>query len=163
QMLDLIADAHQAALLDAGQIDDARQFANGMREQAADLPGLPQLVALGMAGDAALGAGHVDLACSLLDPVVEALPMAEYARGTSYMGWRYRHPWALALALGGRTEQAKATLTTLIERRSPCWRWLDDRTSIVSAWVSAAQGAVTEAIASVRSAAGSARADGRFA
>src|SRR6185503_12183369 len=67
QMRFNIADAHVSALLLAGRIGDAVDVAERVRRQAADLPGAAQLLGAAVAGRAALGAGHLDVACSLLD------------------------------------------------------------------------------------------------
>jgi DNA-binding CsgD family transcriptional regulator len=77
-------------------------------------------------------------------------------------GYRYRIPHATALAIRGSTEEAAAVLTVLdkVPRR---FRSLDYEMSLARAWVAAGQGAVSESIGIVLSAAERARATGRFA
>ena len=68
-----IADAHVSALLLAGRIADALEVAERVRRQAAELPGAAQLLGAAVAGRAALGAGHLDTACVLLEQAAEGL------------------------------------------------------------------------------------------
>ena len=80
------------------------------------------------------------------------------------MGWgfRYHIPYATALAMRGATEEAAAVLAALDEARRP-FRKLDYERSLARAWVVAGQGAITEAITTLLSAAESAAAKGQFA
>ena len=63
----------------------------------------------------------------------------------------------------GLTGEAAAALAALEDRRHPSWRHLDYEYAIARAWVAAAQGAVSEAVATLLSAAETARANGQFA
>jgi hypothetical protein len=63
----------------------------------------------------------------------------------------------------GLTDEATAALATLDAVRHPGWRCLDYEYALARAWVAAAQGAVSEAIATVLSASKTARANGQFA
>ena len=80
------------------------------------------------------------------------------------MGWgfRYHIPYATALAMRGATDEAAAVLAALDDARRP-FRKLDYERSLARAWVAAGQGAVTEAIATLLSAAETAAAKGQFA
>ena len=78
------------------------------------------------------------------------------------MGWGFRYtiPYATALAMRGATEEAAAVLATLDQ----AWRLAARiRASLARAWLVAGQGAITEAITIVLSAAGNAAAKGQFA
>jgi DNA-binding CsgD family transcriptional regulator len=154
------ADAHVGALLLAGRIGEAVEVAERERQQAADLPGPTQLLIIAMAGRALLGAGRLDIASPLLEPVVEALS----TEGDD-SGWRYRFqiPRVIALAMRGLTDEATAALAALEDGRHPSWRFLDYEHAIARAWVIAAQGAITEATRTVLLAAETARASGQFA
>ena len=156
----VLPDAHVGALLLAGRIAEAWQVAEGFREQAASLPGVAQLLTRAVLGRAARGAGRLPTACSLLGPVAEAL-----SEGDEATGWWYRCqiPLAIALAMRGLTIEAAAALAALEDRRHPSWRCLDYEYAIARAWVAAAQGAVSEAVATLLSAAETARANGQFA
>lgn len=137
-----IADAHISALLLAGRVADARELAERVRRQAADLPGEAQLLGVAVAGRvAALGAGNLRVATSLLQQATVGLS------ATHSLGWgyRYRVPHATALAMSGSTVEASAALAVLDKQRRP-FRSLDFERSLARAWVAAGQGAVSEAI-----------------
>jgi DNA-binding CsgD family transcriptional regulator len=153
-----IADAEVSALLLSGRVTDAVEVAERTRQQAANLPGEAQLLGAAVAGRADLGAGHLHNACVLLEHAAKGLSE------THPVGWgyRYRIPQATALAMRGLTEEAEAALAALdkVQRR---FRSLDYERSLAQAWVAAGQGAVSEAIAILQSAAERAKDTGRFA
>jgi DNA-binding CsgD family transcriptional regulator len=153
-----IADAEVSALLLAGQVTDATAVAERTRQQAANLPGAAQLLGAAVAGRAALGVGDLRSACLMLGQAAEGL-CASHPFG---WGYRYRIPQATALAIRGSTDQAVAALAKL-DQVSRRFRSLDHELSLARAWVAAGQGAVTEAITIMLSAAERARATGRFA
>ena len=153
-----IADAHISALLLAGRIRDAVGVAERVRQQAADLPGAAQLLGAAVAGRAALGAGRLDTAGSLLEKAAVALS-ASHAIG---WGYRYHVPHTTALAMRGSTGEAAAALAALDKLRRQ-FRPLDYERSLARAWVAAAQGAVSEAITVLLSAAERAAAKRQFA
>ena len=154
-----IADAHVGALLLAGRIGEALEVAEWARGQAADLPGTAHLLGPAIVGRAALGAGRLGEACALLEQAAGALAATGHA-----MGWGYRYgvPRATALAMRGRVSEAAAVLDELDGLGRP-FRSLDDEMSVARAWVAAGQGAVSEAIGMLRSAAERAAEDERFA
>src|SRR5215208_2789321 len=153
-----IADAEVGAMMLSGQIADALDVAERTQQQAAHLPGAAQLLGAAVAGRAALGAGNLHSACVLLEQAAEGLS-ASYAGA---WGYRYRIPHATALAIRGSTDDAAAAIAKLdgVQRR---FRSMDYEQSLARAWTAAGQGAVTEAIAGLQSAAERARATGRFA
>ncbi|HEX4390893.1 MAG TPA: AAA family ATPase, partial [Mycobacterium sp.] len=153
-----IADAHVSALLLAGRIADALDLAERVRRQAADLPGAAQLLGAAVAGRAALGAGRLDTASVTLEQAAEGLS-ATHATG---WGYRYHVPRTTALAVRGSTREAAAMLAVLDKLPRP-FRSLDYESSLARAWVVASQGAVSEAITAVLSAAERAAAAGQFA
>jgi DNA-binding CsgD family transcriptional regulator len=156
-----IADAHVGALLLSGQIADAQDVVEMLRHHAADYPS-PQLVPIMplVSGRAAVGAGRLDTACGVLGPAVEALTTSGETIGLQY---RCQLARMIALAMRGLTDEAAAALAALQERRYPHWRYLDYERGIAKAWVAAAQGAVSEAIRILLSAAETARSNGQFA
>ncbi|KAA0084420.1 helix-turn-helix transcriptional regulator [Mycolicibacterium sp. P9-64] len=154
-----IADAHVSALLLAGRIGEAVDVADRTRRQAANLPGAAQLLGPAIAGRAALGAGHLDTACVSLERAAIALSASGYAMG---WGFRYRVPGTTALAIRGSADEATAGLAALDMVRRP-FRSLDYERSLAQAWVVAGQGAVSDAIAILLSAAERAATKGRFA
>ena len=153
-----IADAHVSALLLAGRIADALEVAERVRRQAADLPGAAQLLGAAVAGRAALGAGRLHSADALLEQAAVGLST------THALGWGYRYhvPRATALAMCGSTVEAATAVAALEKLRRP-FRSLDYERSLARAWVAAGQGAVSEAIAVLLSAAQRAAAKGQFA
>jgi DNA-binding NarL/FixJ family response regulator len=159
QMRFNIADAHVSALLLAGEFEDGLAVAQQVREQGSEMPGAAQLVGTAIAGRAALFAGRLDEACALLGNAAPALS----ASGNE-MGWGYRYhvPLATALAMRGATDEAAALLATLEKTRRP-FRQLDYEKDVARAWLAAGQGAVTEAITTLQSAAETAAAKGQFA
>ena len=156
----LIGESHVSALLQSGRIAEALSKADELRQQAADLPGDAALLSTAIRGLAALGAGRVASACALLDPLIELLS----GSGES-IGWEYRFqlPRTIALAMRGLADEAAASLAELENKRHPSWRWLDPEHKTARAWVTACQGAVSEAIKMVVSAAENARFNGQFA
>ncbi len=158
QMRFNIADAHLTALLLAGRIHDAVEVAKRVRQEAADLPGAAQLLGAAVAGRAALGAGELNTAHQLLELAAQGLS------DSHEIGWGYRYhvPHAAALAMRGSIGDAAASLAALDELPRS-FRSLDYEQSLVRAWVSAGQGAVSEAITVLREAAERAASKGQFA
>jgi DNA-binding CsgD family transcriptional regulator len=159
QMTFNIADAHVSALLLSGHVGEALKVTERVREQAANLPGTAQLLGAAVAGRAALGAGQLRSACSLLEQATVGLSSAGYATG---WGYRYQVAHATALAMHGATAEAASTLSAL-EKLPRKFRLLDYERNIAQAWVAAGQGAVSEAIALLLSAAQRSSAKGEFA
>ena len=159
QMRFNIGDAHISALLLAGEIADAREVAQRVREQGAEMPGAAHMLGTAVAGRAALFAGRLDWACALLGTAAPALSASGNAVG---WGYRYHIPYATALAMRGATDEAAAVLTALDDIRRP-FRTLDYERSLARAWLAAGQGATTEAISTMLSAAETAAAKGQFA
>jgi DNA-binding CsgD family transcriptional regulator len=159
QMRFNIADAHVGALLLSGRVGHAVDVAERLRQQAADLPGAAQLLAAAVAGRAALGAGRLHTACLLLQYAADALSDLGYAIG---WGYRYHVPRATALAMRGSIAEAAAALEALDKLHRP-FRLLDYERSVAQAWVAAGQGAVSEAITVLLSAAERAAGNGQFA
>jgi DNA-binding CsgD family transcriptional regulator len=160
-----IADARISALALSGRVREAGEVAEGARQQAADLPGIAHSFGTALAGRAALGAGQLRTACSLLDQAVDALCAAGHGFG---WGYRYRLPHTIALAMSGSCDEAAAALVSAFEAQRPWRLWdsgrlWDNERSLARAWVAACQGAVSEAIRILLSAAETARTNGQFA
>ena len=153
-----IADAHVSALLLAGRIAEAVDVAERVRLQAADLPGAAQMLGAAVAGRAALSAGRLQSAGALFEQAAVGLS-ATHALG---WGYRYQVPRVTALAMCGSTADAATALAALDKQRRP-FRLLDFERSLARAWVAAGQGAVSEAITGLLSAAERTSAKGQFA
>jgi DNA-binding CsgD family transcriptional regulator len=159
QMRFNIADAHVSALLLAGRVRDAVEIAERVRQQAADLPGAAHLLGAAVVGRAALGAGRLDTACSLLEQAAVGLCDSGHSLG---WGYRYQFPRSTALAMRGSIGEAATGFAALDEIRRP-FRSLDFEHSLARAWVAAGEGSVSEAIAILLSAAERARVNEQFA
>jgi len=118
------------------------------------------LFSTALAGRAALGAGHLADAGALLRPAVDLLAAAGDSNG---FGYRYRLPTVIALAIQGLNDDAAAAVAALEQHRHPSWRYLEYEHGIAQAWVAACQGAVSQAVGIVLSAAEMARTNGQFA
>lgn len=156
----LIADGHIGALLLAGRIEDAEATADTVRSQAIDLPGAGQFLSTGVAGRAALGAGRLTAAISLLEPLVDSLTAAGDSIG---FGYRYQLALTVALAMRGRADESSVALELLERRSHPSWQYLHYEHFIARAWVAAVNGAVSQAITILLEAAETCRKSGQFA
>jgi DNA-binding CsgD family transcriptional regulator len=161
----VITDAHLGALLLSGRISDAQHAAEFLRGRARELPGTAANQVMGanvavVAGRAAIGAGSLDAASALLDPAAEALSASGEANGWAY---RCQLPRTIALAMRGLISEATHALALLERQRHPGWRYLDYEYAVAHAWVAASQGATSQAIKTLLSAAETARANGQFA
>lgn len=157
----IITDAHIGALLLAGRIAEADAPAQTIRQRQIEFRAF-QFFQVGTVavGRAALGAGRLDSAISLL---AESVETGEHSGGSNGWGYRCQVSLTTALAMHGSTDEAAARLAALRRQRHPSWRYLDYEYAIATAWVAAGQGAVTEAIAISLAAAESTRANGQFA
>ncbi len=157
----IITDAHIGALLLSGKVVEADAPAQTIRQRQVEFRAF-QFFQVGTVavGRAALGAGRLQAAISLL---TEAIETGQTSGGSN--GWNYRCqiPLITALAMRGSTDEAAAWLATLEKQRHPSWRYLDYEYAIAKAWVAAGQGAVSEAIAISLAAAETARGNGQFA
>lgn len=157
----VIADAHINAMLLAGRISDAEDVAKMMQRRAMASRGAPfGQISVAVAGQAALGAGELDRACSLLDAAIHRVTAWNAATG---FGYRYRILLTTALAMRGMTDEAGEVQATLEAHWHPGWAYLDYARAIADGWVAGCQGAVSEAIATIRSAAETAGAQGQYA
>jgi DNA-binding CsgD family transcriptional regulator len=156
----VIADAHIGSLMLAGRIAEAGDAAERLQKQSVDLPGAAQLFSSAVAARAALGPGDLGSVSTVLGQVVELLSAIGETNG---FGYRYQLSRTVGLAMRGLTKEASAALAALEERRHPSWRYIDYERALAHAWVAASQGALTEAITTVLSAAETAQGNGQFA
>ncbi len=157
----VISDAHTNALLLAGETTKAFEVAEMMRGRATASRGAPfGQIAIAVTGQAELGAGHLDRACTHLSAALQRVTAWNTATGFRY---RYEILMTTALAMRGRVHEACRAQAAMEADRHPGWRYLDYSRAIAHGWVAAAQEAVSEAIAVVREAAEIAGARGQFA
>jgi DNA-binding CsgD family transcriptional regulator len=157
----IITDAHIGALLLSGHVAEADAPAQTIRQRQLEFRAF-QFFQVGTVavGRAALGAGRLQAAISLLTESVET---GQTSGGSNGWGYRCQIPLITALAMRGSTDEAAAWLVTLEKQRHPSWRYLDYEYAIAKAWVAAGQGAVSEAIVISLAAAETARGNGQFA
>ena len=155
----VIAVSHVHALLTAGRIYEGCDVAERVREQAANLSGGAQLMSRSVIGAAAVGAGRLRVASSVVEPVVEMVA----ALGLNAIIVPIHVQRTMALAMRGISEEAGAALAALEASRHAGWRCYDFEVELARAWVAAAQGAVSGAIAAAFAAAEIARENGQFA
>jgi DNA-binding CsgD family transcriptional regulator len=156
----VIADAHIGALMLTGRIAEAGDAAERLQKQSVDLPGAAQLFSSAVAARAALGPGDLGTVSKVLGQVVELLSAIGETNG---FGYRYQLSRTIALAMRGLTKDATDALAILEQRRHPSWRYVDYERALAHAWVAASQGALTEAITTVLSAAETAEDNGQLA
>jgi predicted ATPase/class 3 adenylate cyclase len=157
----VISDAHVGALVMAGRIDDAQEVAELFsRRVPAEMLKQFQPISVAVSGRAALASGDLHTAALLLESACKTFEVLGESQG---WGYRTQLPRTTALGVSAMAGEAAASLDALNERRHPAWRHLDYEYAIARAWVAACQDAVSEAIATLLSAAETARANGQFA
>jgi DNA-binding CsgD family transcriptional regulator len=156
----VIADGHIGALLLSGRIGEAVDEAEQLGRLASDHPGAEPLYSMALAGRAALGAGRLDTAQSLLTQAADALAGVGESNGWVY---RYQLPCAIAMAMSGLSVEAAAVYAVLERRRHPSRQHVNYERELAQAWISVAGGAVSNGIATALAAAENARVNGQFA
>ena len=156
----VIADGHIGALVLSGRIGEALDEAEQLGKLASDHPGPEPLYSMALAGRAALGAGRLDTAQSLLTQAAEALAGVGESNGWVY---RYQLPCVIAMAMSGLSGEAAAVFAALDGRRHPSRQHVNYERGLAQAWISAAEGAISNGVATALAAAESARTNGQFA
>ena len=138
---------HVCSLVAAGYLERAEELAGRRSDEISPSLG-DSSAAAGFWGAATLASGQVERAAEQLDGCCAAL-----RHDTT--GWRYNAAvfLARALALAGRVDDAVAAAALVQSLRHPAHLWLEPERLLTSAWVSAAQGAVSEAVTSCHAAA----------
>jgi ATP/maltotriose-dependent transcriptional regulator MalT len=148
-----VSDLHILAMRLSGHIRDAEQIAQQRRDETEDTPGPPQLMALVLSGQADLAAGHVRTAIRRLREARAGLMSLE----THEFLCRCQVHIAQALGMAGEASEARSVLAELERRWHPAYTVMEPDRLLARAWVSAAEGATTEAIAAAHDAAELAR------
>jgi DNA-binding CsgD family transcriptional regulator len=157
----IITDAHISALLLAGRVAEAEAPAQTIQQRQIEFRAFQSFqVGSLTVGRVALGSGRLKTAISLLTQSIETVEPSSDSNG---WGYRCRIPLTIALAMHGSADEAAASLAALENQRHPSWRYLDYEYAIAKAWVAAAQGAVSEAIAISLAAAETARGNAQLA
>lgn len=153
----LIIDRHLGALLQCGRLREANSLVEQAHQQTLDIPGVAQLLSTAIAGRAAVGSGRLAEARPLLETVVEL-----FSNDSNGFRYRYLIPLATALAMCGSAADASEALRVAAAEHHRSWGFINYERDVARAWVSAAEGAVSEAIAIALSAAEIARANRQF-
>ena len=155
---------HADALAMAGLIPEALQLAGQVQAQWADIPRIPNTVATAITGIAALAHGDVGTAQQRLRSAIDENAVREDSSGLAsslaYMLWV---PYTEALARAGRIDAALEALSTLQRTSHPSYAYLESARLLAGAWVAAARGRRSEAVALAREAAEFAGAHGQNA
>ncbi len=129
--------------------------ANRMQDASADLPGPARLMGLVVVGHAALAAGRVRDAVSLLREA-----WAGFAESGHEFRFRCRTLLATALAQAGDAEGAGPLVAGLAAERHPAYTFYLPDDLLAKAWGAAAEGSTTEALGHAVAAADLARETG---
>jgi DNA-binding CsgD family transcriptional regulator len=154
-----LTDFHLTALLQAGRIHDAVDAADDVYRRWGDAPGLTSIAANAYAAMTALRHGRLDTARRQLAP---AMTVFEAFGEDSALCDRFTIVYVELLARLGDVCAATAALPQLENRRHPAMDWFQSDRLLAAAWVAAAQGAVSPAIATAREAAEFAREHGQL-
>jgi DNA-binding CsgD family transcriptional regulator len=155
-----LTEIHVQALALAGSLADAMALADGFHRQRADDPGFAHTVSKTILGMAALGAGRLDLARYQL---TTAIAIFATMPETPPMRYRATIVAAEALAKLGDVAAAADALADMERLRHPSFEYLEADRLLATAWVAAARGAITSAIAAAGAAADYARSHGQLA
>ncbi|WP_051053545.1 helix-turn-helix domain-containing protein [Mycolicibacterium chubuense] len=145
-----LADHHVTALLLAGQIRDAQDTAARTRTRCADMPGIASTVATAICGLAALGRGDLTAARS---EILSAKTVFVQLGEPSTLCYRFSIVTVEVLARLGDLHGAAAELAAMMRLRHPAFDYLEADRLLATAWLTAARGAVSQAIAAARFAA----------
>jgi DNA-binding CsgD family transcriptional regulator len=155
-----LADHHVTALLLAGRIDEAQAIASETRRRCADMPGIANTVATAITGLAALGRG--DLPAAQNEMTTAKMVFAQLGE-PSTLCYRFSIVTVEVLARLGDLPAATTELATMMRLKHPSFAYLEPDRLLATAWLAAARGTVTSAIAAARSAAAQARGHDQFA
>jgi len=155
-----LADHHVTALLLAGRIREAQAIAAETRRRCADMPGIASTVATAISGLAALGCGDLRTA---KDEMATAKAVFAQLGEPSTLCYRFFIVTVEVLARLGELTAAATALDAMIRLKHPAFAYLEPDRLLATAWLAAARGAVTPAIAAARHAAGYARDHDQFA
>lgn len=144
-----LSDLHILALRLSGDVRETERIARERRAESVNVPGPPQLMGLVLLGQAALAAGRVRRAARWLREARAGLT------SVATHEFQFRCPLHLtqALAIAGEATAARQMLTELEAERHPAYGLMEPDTVLARAWVAAAEGATTEAVAVARRAA----------
>jgi DNA-binding NarL/FixJ family response regulator len=148
-----LSDLHILAMRLSGHIQEAERVAQHRLAETEDIPGPPQLMALVLSGQADLAAGRLRTAVRRLREARAGLMSLE----THEFLCRCQVHLTQALGMTGEVAEAGRMLAELERRWHPAYTVMEPDRLLARAWVCAAEGASTEAIAAAHEAAELAR------
>ncbi len=156
---------HADALVTNGCIEEALTVGDRVGQQWSGLPKVPQIIATAINGVAALGHGDLATACSLLQAARARKELRQEQGGLPYLGVGYwlRVVYTEALARAGQTDAAMDAMAAMQRSRHPAYAFIEPNRLLAEAWVAAARGRASEAIALAGQAADFARSHGQHA
>jgi DNA-binding NarL/FixJ family response regulator len=133
----------------AGLLDRADQPARRYRERCQDTPGPAEVITSLMCATVAKSRGQVKTAARWYRQVIAAI------QGADPGGWSFVGLMGLTGALGmaGDATSARQALVEMTAARQPAFVYLEPEVGLAQAWVVAAEGSVSEALALARQAA----------
>ena len=147
------------ALIFAGNLSEAESLSQRMAHQTVDIPVASSAYAALFMGHVQLSTGRVRAARDWLEKAVQTFTQIGNVKLGDVLS---RCDLVAALALSGEVDEAAVVLNSLKALRNP-FAYLESRCAMAEAWVSAAEGAVTTAVAQCLRAADVARSHEHFA
>jgi DNA-binding CsgD family transcriptional regulator len=154
-----LTEIHVASLAQAGDLSDASKVATDFHRDRTDGPGFTQTVSEAIVGMAAAANGRLDAARRRMVGVLTVFTAMDHSPPM-----HYRTAIVTAEVLAKLGDPGAAEVSADVERlRHASFEYLESDRLIAAAWVAAARGATTSALAAARSAADFARRHGQHA
>jgi DNA-binding NarL/FixJ family response regulator len=151
---------HADALIVGGLLHQAQTLGEQLHAQWGDIPRDPSAVAVAITGVAALARGDLPLAQQQLRAAIANIEPRHDRTGGLYWFWL---AYTEALARAGQAAAAAEALEKVEQYHHPAFVFVESNRLLVSAWVAAAHGRISEATALAGQAAEFASAHGQFA
>jgi DNA-binding CsgD family transcriptional regulator len=151
---------HADALIVSGRLEQAQSLGERLHAQWGDIPRDPSAVAVAIAGVTALARGDLTLAQQKLRAAIANIEPRHDRTGGLYWFWL---GYTEALARAGQAAAAADALEKVNHYHHPSFFFVESNRLLVSAWVAAAHGRTSEAIALAGEAAEFASAHGQLA
>jgi DNA-binding CsgD family transcriptional regulator len=135
---------HADALIVGGLLDQAQALGEHLHAQWGDIPRDPSAVAVAITGVAALARGDLNLAQQQLRAAIANIEPRHDRTGGLYWFWL---AYTDALARAGQATAAAEALEKVEHYHHPSFVFVESNRLLVSAWVAAAHGRTSEAIA----------------
>jgi DNA-binding CsgD family transcriptional regulator len=155
-----LTEIHVAALAQAGDLSDASTVATDFHRDRTDGPGFTQTVSEAIVGMAAAANGRLDAARRRMVGVLTVFAAMDHSPPMHY---RTAIVAAEVFAKLGDSKAAADVAADMDRLRHSSFEYLESDRLIAAAWVAAARGATTSALAAARSAADFARRHGQHA